>query len=340
MEMTGMSNGAKRNLLSMTSLLLGIIAFPLTLVISFLATGDSDFSILFIPGLLIITMGLVFGHVSLRKIRQSNGMLGGRRTSLGGVVLGYSALFASVLWASFVVVLPRAQFAILSFSNPPNYEVLLQLQETPDREVTSSVLEETEQVLSSRLRNLGAPHRIELVAPDQIIVRLLLQDVSKERNLLDLFQSKLLSFHLVHPDNERLQAQLSAPDFAPPDGYKSVVSGGEVLFVEIQPVLVNGVDDAEVETDSYTSGPKITVRFKPEVRESLARVTEENIGRRLAIMVDETLYSAPVINESLRGGSVSITGGFSIVEAYDLALALRAGAIPVPIRVIEGHFFE
>ena len=193
---------------------------------------------------------------------------------------------------------------------------------------------------ASTVSNFLVSTRGLTVYPDQIIVRLLLQDVSKESNLLDLFQSKLLSFHLVHPDNERLQAQLSSPDFAPPDGYKSVVSGGEVLFVEIQPVLVNGVDDAEVETDSYTSGPKINVRFNPEGRESLARVTEENIGRRLAIMVDETLYSAPVINAPLRGGSVSITGGFSMVEAYDLALALRAGAIPVPIRVIEGHFFE
>ena len=332
------SKKAKRNLLSITSLLLGIIAFPLTLVISFLATGDSDFSILFISGLLIIILGLVFGHVSLRKIRHSNGLLGGRRTSIGGVVLGYSALFASVVCAFIILVLPRAQFAILSLQNPPNYEVLLQLQETPDREVTFSLLEQTEKVLSSRLRNLGTPHGIELVAPDQLIVRLRLQDASKESNLLDLFQSKLLSFHLVHPDIEWLEAQMSAPDFAPPDGYKSVVSGGEVLFVEIQPVLVNGVDDAEVELDSYTSEPMISIRFKPEASEGLSRVTEENIGRRLAIMLDETPYSAPVIQEAIRGGTVSLTGRFSIVEANDLAAVLRAGAVPLPIRVIEAYY--
>ena len=154
--MMGNSKGAKRNLLSITSLLLGIIAFPFTLSINFLTTLDSDFSILIIPGLLIITLGLVFGHVSLRKIRQSNGLLGGRRTSIGGVVLGYSALFASVVWALILFALPRAQFAIFSFSNPPNYEVLLQLQEIPDPEVTSSLLEETEKVLSSRLRTLGS----------------------------------------------------------------------------------------------------------------------------------------------------------------------------------------
>ena len=338
--MTGDSKRAKPNLLSITSLIFGLIAFPCTLAINFLATGDSEFSILFIPGLIISTVGLVFGHASLRKIRHSNGLLGGRRTSIGGVVLGYSALFASVVWAFIILVLPRAQFAILSFSNPPNYEVLLQLQETPDREVTLSLLEETETVLSSRLRNLGAPHGIELVAPDQLIVRLRLQDASKESNLLDLFQSKLLSFHLVHPDIEWLESQMSVPDFAPPDGHKSVVSGGEVLFVEIQPVLVNGVDDAEVELDSYTSEPMISIRFKPEAKEGLARVTEENIGRRLAIMLDETLYSAPVIQEAIRGGTVSLTGHFSIGEANDLAAVLRAGAVPVPIRVIEGYFFE
>jgi len=166
-EIAGNSKGIKPNLSSITTLVLGLIAFPFTLFINFLTIADSDFSILLIPGLLIITVGLVLGHASLRKIRQSDGLLGGRRTSIGGVVLGYSALFASVVWVFVIFALPRVQFAILSFSNPPNYEVLLQLQETPDREVTSSLLEETEKVLSSRLRNLGAPNRIELVAPDQ-----------------------------------------------------------------------------------------------------------------------------------------------------------------------------
>ena len=90
------SEGAKRNLLSTTSLILGIIVFPFTLFVNFLMTFDNDFSILLIPGLLVAAIGLVFGHISLRKIRQSNGMLGGQRTSIGGVVLGYSVWQASV----------------------------------------------------------------------------------------------------------------------------------------------------------------------------------------------------------------------------------------------------
>ena len=121
--MMGHSNNTTRNLLSIASLLFGIMAFLVILSINVLITSDAEFAILFIPGLAIITIGLVCGHVSLRNIRHSNGILGGRRISIGGVALGYSALLASVVWTFIVFALPRVQFAIRSFSHPPNYEV-------------------------------------------------------------------------------------------------------------------------------------------------------------------------------------------------------------------------
>ena len=337
--MIGHNSETKRNLLSITSLLLGIVAFLVTLSINVLITSDAELALLFIPGLVIITIGLVCGHLSLRNIRHSNGMLGGRRTSVGGVVLGYSAILAAVVWTFIVFALPRIQFAILGFSNPPNYEVVLQLQETSDREVTSSLLEEVEHVMSSRLRSFGAPHRIEIVDPDQLIVRLWLGDASNEGRLLGLFQSKRLSFNLVHPDSEDLSAQMATPGFSPPDGYTVFVTAEEVLFVEDEPVLVNGVNDARVDMDS-DSRPMVRVVIAREEAGNLARVTRENVGRRMAIVLDETLYSAPVILGPIGGGEMAVTGSFSGAEASDLALVLRSGAVPVPIHVIEGHFFE
>ena len=107
--MTGDSKRAKPNLLSITSLIFGLIAFPCTLDINFLATGDSEFSILFIPGLIISTVGLVFGHASLRKIRHSNGLLGGRRTSIGGVC-----------WATLLFSLQSFGHLLSLFSPEPN----------------------------------------------------------------------------------------------------------------------------------------------------------------------------------------------------------------------------
>jgi len=65
------------------------------------------------------------------------------------------------------------------------------------------------------------------------------------------------------------------------------------------------------------------------------KITSENVGRRLAIILDNTVYSAPVIREKIGGGRASITGSFDIKEARDLAIVLRAGALPAPVTIAE-----
>ena len=65
------------------------------------------------------------------------------------------------------------------------------------------------------------------------------------------------------------------------------------------------------------------------------KVTGDNVGRRLAIILDNTVYSAPNIRERIGGGRASITGSFDIKEARDLAIVLRAGALPAPVTIAE-----
>jgi preprotein translocase subunit SecD len=65
------------------------------------------------------------------------------------------------------------------------------------------------------------------------------------------------------------------------------------------------------------------------------RITAENVKRRLAIVLDNRVYSAPVIQERIAGGRASITGSFDIKEARDLAIVLRAGALPAPVEIVE-----
>ncbi len=66
-----------------------------------------------------------------------------------------------------------------------------------------------------------------------------------------------------------------------------------------------------------------------------ARITEANVKKRLAIVLDNKVYSAPVIQEKISGGKARITGNFSTEEARDLAIALRAGALPAPVLILE-----
>jgi len=65
------------------------------------------------------------------------------------------------------------------------------------------------------------------------------------------------------------------------------------------------------------------------------KITGDNVGRQLAIVLDNTVYSAPVIREKIGGGRASITGNFDIKEARDLAIVLRAGALPAPVTIAE-----
>ena len=95
--------------------------------------------------------------------------------------------------------------------------------------------------------------------------------------------------------------------------------------------------DARVHMGSGDIGSEISVgiEFNSEGARLFDKVTAENVGKRLAIVLDNTVYSAPQIRERISGGKASITGGFSLNEAKDLAIVLRAGALPAPVKVVQ-----
>jgi len=93
--------------------------------------------------------------------------------------------------------------------------------------------------------------------------------------------------------------------------------------------------DARVQIDSQYNEPYVSIDFDKKGARLFERITEENVKKRLAIVLDNKVYSAPVIQEKISGGSARITGNFSPEEAHDLAIVLRAGALPAPVQVIE-----
>jgi preprotein translocase subunit SecD len=77
------------------------------------------------------------------------------------------------------------------------------------------------------------------------------------------------------------------------------------------------------------------MKLTPKGRSDFARVTGNNVGRYLAIVLDSEVSSAPTIRERIPNGTASITGSFNVESSKDLAIVLRAGALPAPVRVIE-----
>jgi preprotein translocase subunit SecD len=93
--------------------------------------------------------------------------------------------------------------------------------------------------------------------------------------------------------------------------------------------------DAKVQIDSQYNEPYVSIEFDKKGGRIFAQITEQNVKKRLAIVLDNKVYSAPVIQEKITGGSARITGNFTTEDAHDLAIVLRAGALPAPVNIIE-----
>ncbi|MBT7708930.1 MAG: protein translocase subunit SecD [Nitrospina sp.] len=94
---------------------------------------------------------------------------------------------------------------------------------------------------------------------------------------------------------------------------------------------------AEVRFDSDFNEPYVALNFNSVGAMIFQQVTRENIKKRLAIVLDDNVYSAPVIQDEIAGGRAQITGRFTSEEARDLAIILRAGALPAPVIILENR---
>lgn len=108
-------------------------------------------------------------------------------------------------------------------------------------------------------------------------------------------------------------------------------------FDSFKPVGLSGqrLQRAQVEFDPQTNEPTIGLTFDAEGSRIFAEVTTENIGKVLAIFIDEFPVAMPTINTAIPNGQAVMTGGFTLEEAKQLAIQLNAGALPVPIEVLE-----
>jgi preprotein translocase subunit SecD len=144
-----------------------------------------------------------------------------------------------------------------------------------------------------------------------------------------------MEFRMVDPSISPDQAQQGR-----------VPAGSEVLMSEASPkvpyvvktqVLVSGADltDAQPGFDQRTNEPIVNFKFNSSGSRKFAQATSENVGVPFAIILDNKVISAPVIREPITGGQGQISGSFTVQGANELALLMRAGALPAPLTVIE-----
>jgi preprotein translocase subunit SecD len=194
-------------------------------------------------------------------------------------------------------------------------------------------IEQSIQIVEKRVNELGTVEPvIQRQGTDRILVQVPgLQDPTRLKELLG--KTAKMEFRMV---DESVSPDAAAQGKIPPDDELLPEVMGQKLAVRKQ-VLVSGGDlsDAQTSFDQRTSEPVVSFKFNSSGARKFATATTENVGQRFAIVLDNQVISAPVIREPIIGGQGQISGNFTVQSANDLAILLRAGALPAPLTVIE-----
>jgi preprotein translocase subunit SecD len=196
-------------------------------------------------------------------------------------------------------------------------------------------IEQSMQIVERRINQLGTVEPvIQRQGTDRILVQVPgLQDPTRLKELLG--KTAKMDFRMVDSTVSPDQAQQGR---VPPDSEVLMSSTSpKIPYVVKKQVLVSGGDltDAQPGFDQRSGEPIVSFRFNTSGSRKFAQATSENVGQPFAIVLDNEVISAPVIREPITGGSGQISGSFTVQGANDLAILLRAGALPAPLTIIE-----
>ncbi|MFA7596249.1 MAG: protein translocase subunit SecD [Novosphingobium sp.] len=206
-----------------------------------------------------------------------------------------------------------------------------------DQAVTSAMDSATE-VVRKRIDALGTREpTIIRQGAQRIVVQV--PGLSDPKALKDLLgQTAKLEFKLV--DTTALPADI-ARGVAPPGSeivpYAEAESSGvgAIAVKRLGGIKGDSLTNAQQSFNSQNNEPVVTITFDQQGGAKFAKLTTENVNRPFAIILDGKVLSAPNINEPILGGSAQISGSFTVETANQLAIALRSGALPVDLKVVE-----
>jgi preprotein translocase subunit SecD len=197
------------------------------------------------------------------------------------------------------------------------------------------VAEQSVQIIEKRLNAFGLVEpSIQRQGVDRILVQV--PGFDDPDRLLEGLKPAKLTFRLVDTSMSAEQALQGRP---PPESEivnGSKEEGGRPYLLEKR-VIVEGADltDAQPGFDQRSGEPIVSFKFNSSGARKFAQVTQENVGRAFAIVLDNEVISAPVIREPILGGQGQISGNFTVESANTLAVLLRAGALPAKLIPIE-----
>lgn len=200
----------------------------------------------------------------------------------------------------------------------------------------TSTLQQSIEIIRRRIDELGTTEpTIQRQGATRILVQVPgLDDPQRLKALLG--QTAKLNFHLV---DQNVGAFEVVNGRRMPSGSRLVYTDTEpaVPYLIMRRAMVSGESlvDASIGFDQQTGSPEVNFRFDSVGAKKFGEVTRANVGRPFAIVLDDKVISAPVIQTAILGGAGRITGSFTVQGANDLAILLRAGALPAPMNILE-----
>ncbi len=265
-----------------------------------------------------------------------------------------------------IEISPMSQeISTLIKENYPNLEtvsadqnLVLAMSQKDKDAIKDNAANQALETIRNRIDQFGVSEpTIQRQGDNEIVVQL--PGVKDPKRAIDLIgKTAQLEFKLLDEDSP-LAAQL--PQSVAPSEEEDILKqfaekvpeGDEILFekkvnretgiVRKEPILLKKqavmtgdlLSEAKVNLDSQFSEPYVSITFNEEGARRFEEVTGANVKKRLAIILDNTVYSAPVIQEKIAGGSAQVTGNFSMDEAKDLSIVLKAGALPAPLKMLQ-----
>ena len=239
--------------------------------------------------------------------------------------------------SSFIGSGPTQEFDV---SSRDDGTIVMALTEVAIEERRRAAVEQSIEIVRRRIDEVGTNEpTIQRQGSDRILVQLPgEQDPDRIKRLLG--KTAKLVFRLLDESTSPIEAERTrvpqGSELVPSDSDLDG-SGAPAMYLVRKRVMVGGdtLVNAQPSTDSQTGLPVISFRFDTGGAKRFADTTKDNVGRRFAIVLDGKVVSAPVIREPILGGAGQISGSFSWQEATDLAIVLRAGALPAPLKILE-----
>ena len=211
----------------------------------------------------------------------------------------------------------------LKYDKETNNKVKISFSKFGLLTINNSALKQSIEIVRRRIDDVGTKEPTILQRGEKRILIELpgLKDPERIKDLLG--KTAQLNFRLVSENSEFGTDKLISENGEKLNVSKRIIMSGDNLI------------DAQPNINNQNNEPTVSFTLDRLGAQKFGRATTDNVGKRLAIVLDGEIVSAPSINEAITSGSGMISGNFSFQEATDLSLLLRSGALPTPLTVVE-----